>query len=223
VAYAMFYLGQWGGGDSKLMMGLGAMIGFNAFPLFGENNYWLLILLGCIVLVGAVYGLVWSMFLAFRRRKEFMKGMNSWLEKRGIKILRRTLLITISVALIVVITMVPQEYKLILVLALAMLYLIFYIWLFVKVIEETCMVKGIPISKLTEGDWIYKDVYIGKKLITGPKDLGISKEQIDQLKKYSSKGKIKTVMIKEGIPFIPVFLLAYIAMIVIYYSGFLII
>jgi hypothetical protein len=81
------------------------------------------------------------------------------------------------------------------------------------------MIKDLPVKKLTEGDWIHKEVYIGKKLITGPKDLGISREQIEELKKYSAKGKIKTVAVKEGIPFIPVFLLAYIATIILYYSG----
>jgi hypothetical protein len=219
IAYAMFYLGQWGGGDSKLMMGLGAVIGFNVFPIFGENNYWLLLMIANIILLGAVYGLTWSIFLAVKNRKEFMKGMKSWFEKREILIIRRVLLIIIAVLLIIVLTLVPQEYKSVMILSLATLYVIFYIWLFVKVIEETCMIKDIPISKLTEGDWIYKNVYIGKKLITGPKDLGISREQIAQLKKYSAKGKIKTVTIKEGIPFIPVFLLAYIATIVLYYVG----
>ena len=27
IAYAMFYAGQWGGGDAKMMMGLGALVG----------------------------------------------------------------------------------------------------------------------------------------------------------------------------------------------------
>ena len=34
IGWAMFYLGQWGGGDSKLMMGLGATLGLSfQFPL----------------------------------------------------------------------------------------------------------------------------------------------------------------------------------------------
>src|SRR3989344_4694131 len=31
IAYIMFYTGQWGGGDSKILMGLGALLGINVF------------------------------------------------------------------------------------------------------------------------------------------------------------------------------------------------
>ncbi|GIU69536.1 MAG: hypothetical protein KatS3mg002_0772 [Candidatus Woesearchaeota archaeon] len=52
-----------------------------------------------------------------------------------------------------------------------------------------------------------------RKYITGPKDLGISKEQIELLK----KSKIKKVLVKEGIPFIPAFLIAFILTMIMYY------
>ncbi|MGV8141595.1 MAG: A24 family peptidase [Candidatus Woesearchaeota archaeon] len=219
IAYSMFYLGQWGGGDSKLMIGLGAIFGFNVFQLFGEKNYWLLIFLGCIILLGAVYGLIWSVFLAIKHRKAFVKGLDERMQRREILITRRTLLTIIVLMLLVIILILEREYQLPMLLFTAMLYVIFYLWVFVKVIEEKCMVKELPINKLTEGDWIHKDVYIGKKFITGPRDLGISREQIASLKKYSSQGKIKTVTVKEGIPFIPAFLMAFVATIMMYYSG----
>lgn len=66
------------------------------------------------------------------------------------------------------------------------------------------MYRLIPVSKLTEGDWIAKNVYLNKKLITGPKDRGITKKQITLLK----KSKVKQVLIREGIPFVPVFLIS---------------
>jgi len=219
VAYGMFYLGQWGGGDSKLIMGLGAILGFNVFPIFGENNFWLLILIASIVFCGAMYGLVWSIFLAIKNRKIFMKNMNLWLQKREVLITRRIMLIVILLMIVAILTIVPSEFKIMLLTFVVMLYMIFYIWLFVKVIEESCMVKEVSVNNLTEGDWIYKDVFIGKKYITGPKDLGVSREQIVLLKKYQAKGKIKTITIKEGIPFIPAFLIAYVVTIILYYVG----
>jgi len=219
VAYGMFYLGQWGGGDSKLIMGLGALLGFNIFPLFGKNNFWLLILIASIVFCGAIYGLVWSIFLAIKNRKIFKKHLKLWLDRRELIIARRIMLIIIVLMIIAILTIVPDEFKILLLTFVIMLYVIFYVWLFVKVIEETCMIKEIKIDKLTEGDWIFKDVYIGKKYITGPKDLGVSREQIELLKKYAKKGKIKTITIKEGIPFIPAFLIAYTVTIVMYFMS----
>jgi len=219
VAYAMFYLGQWGGGDSKLIMGLGAIFGFNIFPLFGPNNFLLLVLIASIIFFGALYGLIWSIFLSIKNRKVFMNHMTDWLHKREVVITRRILLVVVLVLIVLVLTVLPEEFRLIILAFIAMFYVLFYVWLFVKVIEETCMVKDIPISKLTEGDWIYKDIYVGKKYVTGPKDLGVSREQIILLKKYLAQGKIKTVTIKEGIPFIPAFLIAYVATIILFYAG----
>ena len=216
IAYAMFYLGQWGGGDSKLIMGLGAIIGFNAFALFGDYNYWLLILLINIIIVGAVYGLFWSAYLALSHRAQFKKALLAISRKRNILIMRRIALGALVILLALTILVVPEEYKLFLFIIIAAAFFIFYLWIFVKVIEQGCMVKTIPIAKLTEGDWIYTDVYVGKKYVAGPKDLGISQEQIALLKKYEKQGKIKKITIKEGIPFIPAFLIAFIITMMLY-------
>ena len=72
------------------------------------------------------------------------------------------------------------------------------------------MEKYVDPEKLTEGDWIVNDVLVGGKRICGPKDLGISLEQIGHLIKLKHKKKIKKVLIKEGIPFIPAFFLGFI-------------
>ena len=95
--------------------------------------------------------------------------------------------------------------------SLILLLATFYLLIFVRVIERACMLKLIDPAKLTEGDWIAKDIIVGKKRIAGPKDLGVSKEQIAQLIAMKKKRKIKQVLIKEGIPFTPSFLLAFLA------------
>jgi len=81
-----------------------------------------------------------------------------------------------------------------------------FLVLLIKAIEKVHLCKTIPVSKLTEGDWITKDIYINKKLIYKKSSPGIEKEQIALLKKY----QIKTVPIKEGIPFVPAFLIGFI-------------
>jgi len=81
-----------------------------------------------------------------------------------------------------------------------------YLWVAVKSVENSCMLKYVKPMQLTEGDWIAKDIKIGGKYITGPKDLGIEKKNIRKLVEFYKKGKIKKVLIKEGIPFVPSFL-----------------
>ena len=216
IAYTMFYLGQWGGGDSKLIIGLGAVIGFNTFQIFGQKNYWFLILLVNTVFVGAFYGLLWSIYLGVKHRKEFMKNLKIWSMRKEIIRVRRILMITTLVSCILILLFMGIEFKLMLLGLIALVFVVFYLWIFVKIIEESCMIKKVAISKLTEGDWIFEDIRIGKKYVAGPKDLGISREQIALLKRYEKQKKIKFVAIKEGIPFIPAFLIAFILTMMMY-------
>jgi prepilin signal peptidase PulO-like enzyme (type II secretory pathway) len=71
------------------------------------------------------------------------------------------------------------------------------------------MLKRVHPNKLTEGDWIVKDVVIGGKRITGPSDLGISMPQIRKLRALAAKGKVRAVLIKQGMPFVPSFTFAF--------------
>ena len=70
-----------------------------------------------------------------------------------------------------------------------------YLVVFVKAVEDSCMYKWIPVNKLTEGDWVAKPVYVNKKIVCVPKDLGLELKQIKALK----KAKVKKVYVKEGI------------------------
>lgn len=206
VALIMFYAGQWGGGDSKVLMGLGALIGFDArfikFPF-------MIGFLVNILLVGAIYGLIWSLVLMIRNLRKFLKEFKR-ISHNAIMMKLKTSLVVFAFLMLVLFFLNKDEMMGYLFLALLLMVLsTFYLWMFVKAIERTCMIKAVTPDKLTEGDWIVKDIKYRGRYICGPKDLGIEKRQIGELVKLHNQGKIKKVMIKEGIPFVPSFLIAY--------------
>jgi prepilin signal peptidase PulO-like enzyme (type II secretory pathway) len=73
------------------------------------------------------------------------------------------------------------------------------------------MTKDIEIPKLTEGDWITKDITLDGNIICKKKKVGLEIEDLERLKALYSKGKIRKVTIKNGFPFIPSFLIGSIA------------
>jgi len=212
LGYLMFYTGQWGGGDSKMMMGLGALMGLkfelNPVPL-------LLVFLFNVLLVGAVYGIVYSLVLAAKNWKKFVRNFKDTLGSRQMVRLRKmkfAILIVLAAIVILLLKKINIDFLSICVLAaLAMFaYLSIYLIIFIKAVENAAMFKLIPPEKLTEGDWIAKDVVVDGKKIVGPKDLGIDREQIKQLIALKKKGKVKKVKVKYGIPFVPSFLAAFV-------------
>ncbi|MEK6984568.1 MAG: A24 family peptidase [Nanoarchaeota archaeon] len=211
IAYIMFYSGQWGGGDSKILMGLGAMIGVN--PSLVKSQFLFGFFINALF-VGAAYGLLWSFFLVFKNRQKFMREFNKILIRKNIVKLKRFILIAL-ILLLPLIFFIKLNHIKMLGLSLAFLILTtFYLWIFVKAVEKSCMHKLVEPSKLTEGDWIVNDVIVGRKYICGPKDLGISKRQIRNLIEYYKEGKVNRILVKEGVPFVPSFLIAFIVTLV---------
>jgi len=207
IAYIMFYAGQWGGGDSKILIGLGAMIGIDVSSISSQFLFGFFI---NALFIGAVYGLFWSIFLVFKNKKKFWKEFNKILLQKNVVKAKKIMLLVLALLLIFLFIIKLYHIK-ILILSLAFIILTtFYLWIFVKAIEKSAMYKLVEPTKLTEGDWIVKDVYFKGKYITGPKDLGISKSQIKKLIEFYKKRKIKKILIKEGIPFVPSFLIAFI-------------
>lgn len=203
LACALFYLGQWGGGDSKLLMALGALLGLD----FSWNNL-LLAFLAWTVLVGAFYGLGWSVVLGIKHKRAVSPALHN-----ALNALRPYRVMTWVVAGILAVTafLIRDVFLSVMVFALAVIVpLLFFATVFVKTIEQCCMLERVTPDKLTEGDWIAKNVVVKGKRIAGPKDLGVTKKQIAQLKKLYEQNKIKKVLVKQGIPFIPALLIAFV-------------
>ena len=205
VGYLMYRLGQWGGGDSKMIMGLGALIGLD----LTINNFLLGFFIN-IMLIGSIYGLIWSTTLAIKNKKEFSKTFKKILKNKKLKKTRIYLLVvSLIFATLLALSRNPAVIIPMIVLVL-LINFTYYLWAFVKAVEKVCMYKYVTPDKLTEGDWIVKDIKINKEYICGPKDLGIEEAQIKKLIKLWKKGEIKKILIKDGMPFVPSFLIAFI-------------
>ncbi len=206
IAYIMFEMGQWGGGDSKMLMGLGAIIGLDVSALSRQ------FLLGFFInamFAGAVYGLLWSIFLAFKNWKKFKKEFKSILSSKNM-VFSKKLIVAAAILLTVLIFFIEAKFKIVLLLMMLLIILTLYLSASVKAIEKSSMYKLVEPAKLTEGDWIVNDIFINGKYVTGPKELGISKGQIRKLANFYKRRKIKKILIKEGIPFVPSFLIAFV-------------
>ncbi len=207
IAYFMFYAGQWGGGDSKILMGLGAMIGIDIASFTHQFLFGFFI---NSLFAGAIYGLLWSFFLVIKNKKKFWREFKKILSEKKFSNAKYVLLVAIAVMLIPVFFIELYLTKLLLLSSAFIILTTFYLWVFVKAIERTCMHKFVEPSKLTEGDWIVKDILVDGKYVTGPKELGISKYQIRKLVQFHKEKKIKKILIKEGVPFVPSFLIAFV-------------
>lgn len=211
LAYLLFYTGQWGGGDSKALMGIGALLGLDWGFYKLDSMPLIFSLLINILIAGAAYGLLWTLFLAAKNRRKFIKEVRVILNQKNAKRGKIALLILALAALIASFFPILFNYKILLFGFAIAFYLTYYILVLTKAVEKSCMQKYVLPGKLTEGDWIVNDIKIGGKRICGPKDLGIEKKQIEALVGYYRAGRIKKVLIKEGIPFVPSFLAGFLA------------
>jgi prepilin signal peptidase PulO-like enzyme (type II secretory pathway) len=212
----MFYTGQWGGGDAKMLMGIGALIGLNykeVFSLFSfnANSFPLLFtIIFTFMFAGSIYGIIYVFVLMFKNWKIVSNELKKKLSNKNTRFFQ---LISFVVGFICFYFAWQNNFHLIklgfFILGVGVIFLteLFYI---IKIVEQKCMIKIVDVKTITEGEWIVDEIKVDGKYICGPKDLGISNEQIELLK----KNKIKKIKIKLGIPFIPGFLIGYIIILI---------
>jgi len=206
IGLSMFYAGQWGGGDSKLIIGLSALIGINLSSLISLKSIPLIIVFVIdLMIIGAVYGLCYSLAIAFLNFSKCKDAAFKVIKKKEMIVFRMVILLLILASFGNFIFRKSLD-SLILVAFSLLLLFIFYLWLLVSTVEKSCMIREVRLAALTEGDWVVNPVIKGRKLLLSPTKTGISREEIALLK----KNRIKSVVIKVGIPFIPSFLIAYV-------------
>lgn len=196
----LFYYGRvFAGGDAKLLMGVGAVLPFSV--LFSENLiifvYFLILLLFC----GSIYGLVFSAALAYRNLKNFGKEFL-------IQFHKSKAFFPIFIFLAILVLILVLFIKIYILVWFSLIAILFpFLYIYAKSIEESCMIKALPASKLTIGEWLYKEVKIGKKKIK-PSWEGLTEKELGILKKSKKK-----ILVKQGIPFTPAFLFAFVILV----------
>jgi Flp pilus assembly protein protease CpaA len=189
----IFYYGRvFGGGDSYL---LGAM-----FALFVSNSFILtLINLGYFILfllfAGAIYGLIYGIFQFFIHFRETRRQV-----VKEIKNIYLKYLFFLGIVLLVL-----GFVNIFFLFLGAFVFISCLLYIFAKSIDKTAMIKIINFRQLREGDWLAKDIRLKGRTIKSSWE-GLNKKQLDLLRKLRGK-----VSIKDGIPFVPAFLIAFLA------------
>ncbi len=206
----MYYTGQWGGGDAKMIMGLGALLGIPLSILDLTIPFFFYFIIASIF-VGAAYGITWLIVLFIIHRKTYWPLIRSQLGARR----TRTIRLTLGLLLLVyagITLMYTNVWNIIVFIILFTVYLTVILSVIVRVIEQHAFLKKKEVHELVPGDWLAEDVSKGKKVLLNANNTGISEEEIALLK----KNNVSTVLVKEGIPFVPSFLIAYILAYVLY-------
>jgi len=200
----LYYGKMFAGGDAKLMIALGPILGFSE-SLF-TNIKIFVIFLFLFLFLGSIYGLIISLVFGLKNFKAF--------KKEFLKILNKSRWIIYSISIIGLFFMV-SGFKNILFFIMGIIIFIFpLLFVYAKAVDESCMIKKVKSKELQEGDWLYKDLKIGKRIIKANWD-GLNKEDIRDIKK-----KYKMILIRQGVPFTPVFLVSFLAVLYVYFYKF---
>jgi len=195
-----YYLRIFAGGDAKLMIALGTILPFSGSF---STNLKVYVLFFCLFFItGAIYGILSSIFLVFRNFKRFKIEF-----LKQIKSNKKFFCISFTMGIFIVLISFLEFFFIYFSL---IIFAFPFLYVYAKSVEEGSMIYKVKVKELTEGDWLYKDLKIGKKVIEAKWE-GLSRSEINLIKK-----KFKQVEIKKGIPFVPVFLISFLILVLSY-------
>ncbi|MEM4318421.1 MAG: A24 family peptidase [Candidatus Pacearchaeota archaeon] len=184
IANGLYYGKVFGGGDFKLLLAIAPAINI-FFPRFLANT---------LIIAGA-YGFVWALAIFFKNIKRATKEVRK-------KELNKNFFIVFFFSFLLFLffffTYFIQKINLFLVISI--FFLLFpWLYLIIKISDKILIVAKKP-EELVEGDLLAQEIKIKDRLINGI----IGSEEIKIIKKHGKK-----VLIKDGIPFVPVFFLSF--------------
>ena len=169
----LYYGRVFAGGDAKLMIALGAILPFSNNLFMNLNIFFLFFVL--FLIAGSFYGLVTSIVLAVRNFSKFKKEFS-----RRFKESKSMIILGLIFAILF---LVLSFFEFVLIYLAIIIFVLPYLYLSAKAVDEVCMIKNISVKKLTPGDWLYKNVKVGNKVIKASWD-GVTKAEIKFLRKH---------------------------------------
>ncbi len=194
LAYAFYYGRIFAGGDAKLLMAFGIILPFENYSSLLTTSFLFIFLL---FLIGAVYSLLFSFIILAKNKNKFKSEFAKIFKKNKI---------VLHITLIASLVLFSLSYFSFLFLPLSLLLLTPLLLAYTKSLEK-CMLVITNYSNLTEGDWIEHDIKLARGKIVKKTVHGLSRKDIQLLRKYK-----KSIIVKQGIPFVPAFLFTLIIM-----------
>ena len=207
-----YYAKLWGGADFLLLGALGFILPYNPLGKFGvQIQYWPfpVSLLLNILLIGATYTILYSFYIAFRKQgtiKLFFSNLRK--NKKG--------LIGLTFFYIFLLFFIPlfsvyslNQTSLIFIVFLNVLkiaplfFALVLLYFFLKTIQYDVLDKIVNTKELKIGDVLAEKAVLKNKVIPANKIVGLTKEQVSEIKK-----ELNSVKITQGVPYIPVFPIA---------------
>jgi len=196
LAQVFYYSKAFAGGDAKLLMGYGVILPYSNYPdLFFVGIGFVFLLFFC----GAIYTLIYSIFLTYKN-KVFYEEFKKYFRKARVVIV--IAIITAGV-IDILLNIYSVETKGLL---FSIVFALSFLFIYLRSLDKS-MIKLKKADELAEGDWLERDVKVNGRVISKSVH-GLSNEEIRLLKKYN-----KNVLIKQGVPFTPAFLIALIVMV----------
>lgn len=189
LSFLFYYARFFSGGDSKLFFALSPLV---FVPFFELSLFYLGLFVISLFLCGSIYSLIYSGILFF---KDFSKTRKRFI----VEIRKKQSLYFIFISFVFLIL---SFFNKIFILLSFIIFLFIILLCLAKTLEDISMKKLVLTKNLREGDWLFSDVKVGKRLFKKSWD-GLTLSEIKYLKKYNKK-----VFIKDGIPYAPSFFFA---------------
>lgn len=204
VGYIPFRLGQWGGGDLKLLSGIGCTLGFLIIAGYFKET----VIPSCLFyfvnmgMVAFPYALLYAFILSFKPGGVFHEFRNYFRKTNYI-----VLVIFSFIPSILALLLKPKILIAIYLLPPLFIFASFYL----RAFEKIALRQTIHAVELHEGDVVAEDLISEGKIIASKRCIeGLTQNQIERIQKLSSEERIPDrITIKKGIKFVPILFIAF--------------